>query len=73
MVYDDDDALPHDNHGTFDDDEDEQQPKKAKHPKQSSEGEEYVGLRRGYTSKERDMIAEWLKNNQPKTDESSSK
>ena len=32
--------------------------------------EELVNTKRGYTASERDMIAEWLKKNKPKTDDS---
>ncbi len=70
MDYDDDDALPHENYQPLDDDDDDEQPaKRVKSSKHSSDEEEHVNQKRGYTSKEQDMIAEWLKNNQPKTDD----
>ena len=72
MDYDDDDALPHENYQPLDDD-DEQPAKRVKPSKHSSDEDEHVNQKRGYTSKEQDMIAEWLKNNQPKTDDSTSK
>ena len=68
MEYeDDDDSFHRDNQQTFDEDDDEQPRKKVKSD-DASKNEELANEKRGYTAKEQDMIAEWLKKNKPKTD-----
>jgi len=66
---DDDDSFERENPQTFDENDEEEAP--AKRPKKSSETdtEDMVNEKRGYTSKERDMIEEWLRKNKPKSDE----
>ena len=70
MDYDDDDdSLSRENDQAVDDDDEGEQPKKKTKSSDASEPEELVNAKRGYTAQERDMIAEWLKKNKPKTDE----
>jgi len=65
---DDDDSLSRGNYPTFDEDDAAAAPRKKSKTSSAAEREELVNEKRGYTSAERDMIAEWLKKNKPKTD-----
>lgn len=66
---DDDDPLSRENYQAVDEDaEEEAAPQKKRKNADDAEHEELVNEKRGYTSQERDMIAEWLKKHKPKTD-----
>lgn len=70
MEYDDDDdALTREDYQSTDDNDDEEPSEKKEKRSDDDDEKDYVNERRGYTDKERDMIAEWLKKNRPKSDE----
>ena len=63
-----DESVSRESYQAPDDDDDDEQPRKKGKASSTAEREDLVNEKRGYTSQERDMIAEWLKKNKPKTD-----